>query len=776
MKKQFNRMRQLANQTVGRAEKTEVLSEDLLQVEKRLELVKQVSHSTHKKLTACLQGQQGAEADKRSKKLPLTTLAQCLMEGSAILGDDTLLGKMLKLCGETEDKLAQELIHFELQVERDVIEPLFLLAEVEIPNIQKQRKHLAKLVLDMDSSRTRWQQTSKSSGLSSSLQPAGAKADALREEMEEAANRVEICRDQLSADMYSFVAKEIDYANYFQTLIEVQAEYHRKSLALLQAVLPQIKAQQEAWVEKPSFGKPLEEHLTISGREIAFPIEACVTMLLECGMQEEGLFRVAPSASKLKKLKAALDCCVVDVQEYSADPHAIAGALKSYLRELPEPLMTFELYDEWIQASKYLIKFLSKLSEYQDVNKMTPSNIAIVLGPNLLWPQAEGNITEMMTTVSLQIVGIIEPIIQHADWFFPGEIEFNITGNYGSPVHVNHNANYSSMPSPDMDPADRRQPEQARRPLSVATDNMMLEFYKKDGMGVRVMDTSWVARRGSSSAGRKGSCAPPSTQPPAPPEEPAAPLPSPLLEQPPEDPVVPSLSPSGLGLQPGAERTSASRSKELSPGSGQKGSPGSSQGAPCAGTPAGTSPGPPPADQSPHTLRKVSKKLAPIPPKVPFGQPGAMSELPTGQPSPLSLSPTPPSTPSPYGLSYPQGYPLASGQLSPAAVPPLASPSSFASTLTKSRPTPKPRQRPTLPPPQPPTASLSASSPQSTEHPVLDGMAPGESMSTDLAHFEVPSIHVELGPALRLSPLEHKLRPSVTEKRDSEEDSESTAL
>ncbi|XP_004870800.1 rho GTPase-activating protein 44 isoform X8 [Heterocephalus glaber] len=688
MKKQFNRMRQLANQTVGRAEKTEVLSEDLLQVEKRLELVKQVSHSTHKKLTACLQGQQGAEADKRSKKLPLTTLAQCLMEGSAILGDDTLLGKMLKLCGETEDKLAQELIHFELQVERDVIEPLFLLAEVEIPNIQKQRKHLAKLVLDMDSSRTRWQQTSKSSGLSGSLQPAGSKADALREEMEEAANRVEICRDQLSADMYSFVAKEIDYANYFQTLIEVQAEYHRKSLTLLQAVLPQIKAQQEAWVEKPSFGKPLEEHLTISGREIAFPIEACVTMLLECGMQEEGLFRVAPSASKLKKLKAALDCCVVDVQEYSADPHAIAGALKSYLRELPEPLMTFELYDEWIQASniqeqdkrlqalwnaceklpkanhnniRYLIKFLSKLSEYQDVNKMTPSNMAIVLGPNLLWPQAEGNITEMMTTVSLQIVGIIEPIIQHADWFFPGEIEFNITGNYGSPVHVNHNANYSSMPSPDMDPADRRQPEQARRPLSVATDNMMLEFYKKDGlrkiqsMGVRVMDTSWVARRGSS-AGRKASCAPPSMQPPAPPAELAAPLPSPLPEQVPDSPAaaVPALSPASGGLQLAAERTSTSKSKELSPGSGQKGSPGSGQGTVCPGTQPGTQPGTspsqPPSDQSPHTLRK------------------------------------------------------------------------------------------------------------------------------DLVHFDIPSIHIELGSTLRLSPLEHARRHSVTDKRDSEEESESTAL
>lgn len=40
-----------------------------------------------------------------------------------------------------------------------------------------------------------------------------------------------------------------------------------------------------------------------------------------------------------------------------------------------------------------------------------------VLSPSLLPCR---NMTEMMTTVSLQIVGIIEPLIQHADWFFPG--------------------------------------------------------------------------------------------------------------------------------------------------------------------------------------------------------------------------------------------------------------------------------------------------------------------------------------------------------------------
>nr|XP_020505472.1 rho GTPase-activating protein 44-like isoform X4 [Labrus bergylta] len=734
MKKQFNRMRQLANQTVGRAEKTEVLSEDLLQVEKRLELVKQVSHSTHKKLTACLQGQQGVDVEKKSvrspsKKLPLTTLAQCMVEGAAVLGDESLLGKMLMLCGQTQERLAQELILFELTIERDVVEPLYDLAEVEIPNIQKQRKHLAKLVLDMDSARTRFYQSTKSSGLSTNLQPTGAKADHLREEMEEAANRMEICRDQLSADMYSYVAKELDYASYFQTLIEVQAEYHRKSLELLQSVLPQIKAHQETWAEKPCYGKPLEEHLALSGRDIAFPIEACVTMLLECGMQEEGLFRIAPSASKLKKLKASLDCGVMDVQEYSADPHAIAGALKSYLRELPEPLMSYELYNDWIQASniqdqdkrlqallsaceklppannnnfKYLIKFLSKLTDYQDFNKMTPGNIAIVLGPNLLWMNNEGNITEMMTTVSLQIVGIIEPIIQHADWFFPGEIEFNVTGNYGSPVHTNHNANFSLMPSPDMDQVDRRQNDQSRRPLSVATDNMMLEFYKKDGI-------------------RK--------------------------------------------IQ------STLKNKELSPVIGQKGTMTSSgQSQHC--------------ENSPHSLRRA-KKLAPIPPKVPYCQTGAMSDQSTGQPSPVSLSPTPPSTPSPYGFSYPQGYATigSPGQSQMATTPSLSSPPSLAGTLTKNRPTPKPpRQRPSLPPPQPP--STPGTSPQPLEHStgLLDGLSPGESMSTDaLCNLDIPVIDVDLDGIFDLphiAPFRNSLALLESKKKraESEEESESTVL
>ncbi|XP_061701066.1 rho GTPase-activating protein 17b [Syngnathoides biaculeatus] len=456
MKKQFNRMRQLANQTVGRAEKTEVLSEDLLQIERRMELVRLMSHNTHKKLVFCLQGQPGTDAEKRHKKLPLTALSQAMQEGGAQLGDESLIGKMMDVCGEAESRLASELMQHEVQIQRDILDPLNTLAEVDIPNILKQRKQLAKLVLDFDSAKTRYQATK------SSNQATAAKVDSLKDEMDEALNKVEICKDQLSADMYNFASKEGDYARYYLMLLEAQADYHRRSLAALEEAIPNIQFQQDSWTEKPAFGTALEEHLKRSNRDIALPIEACVMMLLETGMKEEGLFRIAAGASKLKKLKAALDCSTSQLEEFYSDPHAVAGALKSYLRELPEPLMTFGLYDEWTQASnvsdpdarlqalwvtcdrmpkthkanfRYLVKFLARLAQERDVNKMSPSNIAIVLGPNLLWAKAEGTLAEMAAATSVHVVAIIEPIIQHADWFFPEEVDFNVSGMFAMPAH-----------------------------------------------------------------------------------------------------------------------------------------------------------------------------------------------------------------------------------------------------------------------------------------------------------------------------------------------------
>uniref|UniRef100_A0A3Q1EZM8 Rho GTPase-activating protein 17 n=1 Tax=Acanthochromis polyacanthus TaxID=80966 RepID=A0A3Q1EZM8_9TELE len=469
-KKKWNRHQNSAfsNQWMPGRQSTDVKKCYALEnIERRMELVRQVSHNTHKKLVSCLQGQLGTDTEKRHKKLPLTGLSQTMQEGGGQLGDETLIGKMMDVCGEAESRLATELMQHELQLERDILEPLYQLAEVEIPNILKQRKQLARLVLDYDSAKTRWYQATKSNN-----QAMAAKADSLKDEMDEALNKVEICKDQLSADMYSFSSKEGEYARYYVMLLEAQADYHRKSLAALEAAIPTIQIQQDSWMEKPAFGTVLEEHLKRSNREIALPIEACVMMLLETGMKEEGLFRIAAGASKLKKLKAALDCSTSQLEEFYSDPHAVAGALKSYLRELPEPLMTFGLFDEWIQASnvsdpdkrlqdlwvtcdrlpkthkanlRYLVKFLAKLALDSEVNKMTPTNISIVLGPNLLW-----SLAEMAAATSVHVVSIIELIIQHADWFFPDEVDFNVSGMFAMPSHP-------STPDPEFG-LDRRRP------------------------------------------------------------------------------------------------------------------------------------------------------------------------------------------------------------------------------------------------------------------------------------------------------------------------------
>ncbi|XP_016343706.1 rho GTPase-activating protein 17-like isoform X3 [Sinocyclocheilus anshuiensis] len=478
MKKQFNRMKQLANQTVGRAEKTEVLSDDLLMIERRLENVRFVSHNVHKKMVMCLQGNVGSDVDKRHKKLPVTALSQSMLDGGSQLGDESFIGKMMEVCGEAENKLALEQSQLEVQLERDILEPLNQLAEVDIPNILKQRKHLAKLVLDFDSAKARYQQATKAFPTAANAQAMAAKVDTLKEEMDEAQNKMEICKDQVAADMYNFSSKEGEYARYYVLLLEAQAEYHRRALASIESVLPTIQSQQDKWTEKPAFGTALEEHLKRTSREIALPIEACIMMLLETGMQEEGLFRIAAGASKLKKLKAALDCSTSQLEEFYSDPHAVAGALKSYLRELPEPLMTYQLYEEWIQASnisdpdkrlqalwvvcdmlpkanktnfRYLVKFLAKLALESDVNKMTASNIAIVLGPNLLWAKTEGSLAEMAATTSVHVVSIIELIINHSSWFFPEDVDFNVSGMFAMP-------GCPGTPDSEAGTIDRRRP------------------------------------------------------------------------------------------------------------------------------------------------------------------------------------------------------------------------------------------------------------------------------------------------------------------------------
>ncbi|XP_054616272.1 rho GTPase-activating protein 17a isoform X3 [Dunckerocampus dactyliophorus] len=763
------------------AEKTEVLSDDLLQIERRMELVRVVSHNAHKKMVSCLQGHIGADAEKRhsvprlytgngQKKLPLTALSQAMVEGGNQLGEDSLIGKMMEVCGDAESRLASELMQHELQIEKDVLDPLSQLAEVDIPNILKQRKQLAKLVLDYDSARARWLQATKSIISGTNTQALTAKADLLKEEVDEAMNKVELCKDQLAADMYSFFSKEGDYACYFVTLLEAQAEYHRKSLTLLESVLPTIQAQQDTWTEKPAFGTALDEHLKRSGREIALPIEACVMMLLETGMKEEGLFRIAAGASKLKKLKAALDCSTSQLEEFYSDPHAVAGALKSYLRELPEPLMTHQHYDEWTQACsvsdpdkrlqalwvvcdklpknnktnlRYLVKFLAKLAQDSEVNKMTPSNIAIVLGPNLLWAKTEGSLAEMAAATSVHVVAIIEPIIQHADWFFPEDVDFNVSGMFAMPVPASNHNNHLDYDSGTIE---------RKRPGSLVGPEM--DTTRKDNSTPN-KHSDHTLRRGSTTLGRKQHTSP-AFQPPLPPVETsgqqghgAGQVPQPSVEPLAQAPSVgtggPDISHSGaqgLAALAAAQQLLAQHTEELSnpklrdptaaPAPLLQRS-GSGSGSHAAGQLGSGTSGAGSMGSSPHMTRRAERRLAAL---------NATKKQAPAPPKPPNPPPSQPST-----SVNPSSSSVTSQPLSPPTRPLSShSPTSPTSPIAQQYSTPRrhssnqpPIQAPNHPPPEPPTQASSHSltgADQSTEPSPPDSPTPPDTPPPSAASYQ----------------------------------------
>ncbi|XP_076804382.1 rho GTPase-activating protein 1-like isoform X1 [Clavelina lepadiformis] len=137
-------------------------------------------------------------------------------------------------------------------------------------------------------------------------------------------------------------------------------------------------------------------------------MQETVAYLKEHGLDTEGLFRRSPSALAIKEIQSLYNEGKPVVFD---DPHLAAVVLKSFLRKLPEPLLTYDLYEfilnitridaetrprvmgTWLQklprenfiTLKFLMNFLNTVASHSDVNKMTFQNLAVVFGPNLAW-------------------------------------------------------------------------------------------------------------------------------------------------------------------------------------------------------------------------------------------------------------------------------------------------------------------------------------------------------------------------------------------------------
>ncbi|XP_050670979.1 rho GTPase-activating protein 44-like [Leptidea sinapis] len=450
MKKQFYRVKQLADQTFSRSGKGEALTDELQTADRKVEHLRNALQLVSKRLSTGAgntQGQDPAAREKRLKKLPEYLLGLSMCEASNFDDDDSILKYILFECGKTEKFLANEIAEHELKVEQLVCAPLTAIGDQDLPAIMKAKKQLSRLISEKESAASRYNH------LERQKEENPTKLTAAREELEEAGNKVEAARDALAADMFALVAKEAQLAHTLLQYVKLQRAYHESALHSLQDTVPELERFINDSSVKPVFGYPLEEHLRVTGRTIAFPIELCVCTLHELALSEEGLFRIAGGTSKVRRMKLSLDAGLFNVPlppDYR-DMHVVSSVLKSYLRELPEPLLTYRLYENFILASRqpteqarlnalwegvhllpdanfqnlrYLIKFLSALTQNQSTNKMTPSNLAIVIAPNLLWAADESTFDMNITTA---VNCVVELLIKHADWFFKDELNFFIS-------------------------------------------------------------------------------------------------------------------------------------------------------------------------------------------------------------------------------------------------------------------------------------------------------------------------------------------------------------
>ena len=106
-----------------------------------------------------------------------------------------------------------------------------------------------------------------------------------------------------------------------------------------------------------TFGVPIHEVLSREKANLPFIIVQCVAAVDHFGLQTEGIYRVSGSVNTLAKLKHMFDFEPGNIDfgipdGFFGDIHPVAGILKLYLRELPEPLLTWKLYKDFMQVAR----------------------------------------------------------------------------------------------------------------------------------------------------------------------------------------------------------------------------------------------------------------------------------------------------------------------------------------------------------------------------------------------------------------------------------------
>lgn len=146
------------------------------------------------------------------------------------------------------------------------------------------------------------------------------------------------------------------------------------------------------------------------GAKIPTRIDQLIVKIEMHGLYAEGLYRKSGVSSKIKELQRMMnELGEIDYESYNV--HVLTNVLKTFLRDLPEPLLTFDRYDDFLRAAdlsdesdrvqtllslikklpqahhallERLVFHLARVAQREEYNRMSASSLAIVFSPCVL--------------------------------------------------------------------------------------------------------------------------------------------------------------------------------------------------------------------------------------------------------------------------------------------------------------------------------------------------------------------------------------------------------
>ncbi|XP_023607983.1 rho GTPase-activating protein 12 isoform X10 [Myotis lucifugus] len=211
---------------------------------------------------------------------------------------------------------------------------------------------------------------------------------------------------------------------------------NKKNLKKFLTRRPTLQAVREkGYIKDQVFGANLANLCQRENDTVPKFVKLCIEYVEEYGLDVDGIYRVSGNLAVIQKLRFAVnhdEKLNLNDSKWE-DIHVITGALKMFFRELPEPLFTFNHFNDFVNAIKQeprqrvtavkdlikqlpkpnqdtmqiLFRHLKRVIENGEKNRMTYQSIAIVFGPTLLKPEKETGNIAVHTVYQNQIVELI---------------------------------------------------------------------------------------------------------------------------------------------------------------------------------------------------------------------------------------------------------------------------------------------------------------------------------------------------------------------------------